>query len=83
VKTDSGDLVTFAIDATTGAIKSVNYTDESGPVTEQFSDWREVDGVKFPFKSETTKEGKPAQTSVASDIKINSNLKAEDLSKRP
>jgi predicted Zn-dependent peptidase len=83
VKTDSGDLVTFEIDATTGAIKSVNYTDESGPVTEHFSDWREVDGVKFPFKSETTKEGKPAQTSVASDIKINSNLKAEDLSKRP
>jgi hypothetical protein len=83
LKTQGGDLVTIAVDAQSGAIRSINYSDESGPVTENYSDWRTVDGYKLPFKSETVKDGKPAQTAIASDIKINTNLKAEDLSKRP
>ncbi len=83
VKLDGGDLLTLKIDGTTGALQSLSYTDEGGPVIENFSDWRKVDGVSFPFKSETLKDGKPVQSAAVSDIKVNTNLKPEELSKRP
>ena len=83
VKIDGGDLLTLKIDGTTGSLQSLGYVDEGGPVVENFSDWRKVDGVSFPFKSETLKDGKPVQSAAVSDIKVNTNLKPEELSKRP
>jgi zinc protease len=83
VKIDGGEMLTLKIDGTTGAIQSMSYNDEGGPVIENFSDWRKVDGVSFPFKSEVLKDGKPVQSASVSDIKINTNLKPEELSKRP
>jgi len=43
---------------------------------ERFSDFREVYGVTLPFKSVTHQDGKKAQESMASDVKI--NVKVED-----
>jgi predicted Zn-dependent peptidase len=83
VKTDAGSLVTLKINPSTGAIENISYMDEGGPVTETFSDWRDVSGVKLPFKSETTRNGKPFQSAVASEVRINTGLKPEELSKRP
>jgi hypothetical protein len=83
VKTGTGSLVTLKINPSTGAIENISYMEEGGPVTETFSDWRDVSGVKLPFKSETTRDGKPLQSAVASEVKINTGLKPEELSKRP
>ena len=83
VKSETGQLVTLNIDQASGAILSLSATDADGKVTENFSDWRDVGGIKAPFKTEVLHDGKTSETSSASNIKINNNLKAEDLSKRP
>jgi zinc protease len=83
VKTEGGNLVTFKIDASTGEIENISYAEEEGSVTETFSDWRDVSGVKLPFKTQMVKDGKPLQSAVASEVKINTGLKPEELSKRP
>jgi hypothetical protein len=36
-----------------------------------------------PFKTDITQGGKTVQTSVASEIKLNTNLNAENLSEKP
>ena len=38
---------------------------------EMFSDFREVAGVKLPFKSVTHQDGKKAREAIASEININ------------
>lgn len=83
VKSEAGQLVTLKIDPASGAITSLSAIEPHGKVTENFSDWRNSGGIKIPFQAEVLHDGKTFETSSASDIKTNSNLKAEDLSKRP
>jgi zinc protease len=83
VKGTDSQLITLKISESTGAIDSLSYAEEDGAVTENFSDWRDVNGVKFPFKTELVKSGKPSQSAVVTDLKINTNLKPAELSKRP
>ena len=45
-----------------------------------FSDYRDVAGCKLPFKSVTIQDGKKAQESTASDIKINVQVSEEQFS---
>lgn len=52
-------------------------------VKETYSDWRAVDGVKFPFKAQIEQNGKKAGEATVSDIKLNTGLKPEDLSTKP
>ncbi|HJY06635.1 MAG TPA: hypothetical protein VJ323_09965, partial [Bryobacteraceae bacterium] len=82
-KSEAGQLVTLKIDPGSGAIVSLSATEPDGSVTENYSDWRDAGGIKTPFKTEVLHDGKTSEVSSASDIKVNSNLKAEDLSKRP
>jgi zinc protease len=56
---------------------------QSASVEESFSDWREVGGVKVPFKVRIMQDGKEASVRTVQDYKINTGLKPEDLSKRP
>lgn len=79
----AGGPATLKINPATGEIESLSYTDEDGPMTEMFSDWRAVDGVKVPFKTEMTKDGKPFANAIAEEVKINTGLKPEELSKQP
>ena len=83
IKTATGEPVMLAIDPTTGSIASMSYTDDEGPVVESFSDWRDVGGIKLPFKSNVVKNGKSDPKRHASEMKINTNLTAEELGKRP
>jgi zinc protease len=52
-------------------------------VKETFSDWRDVGGVKLPFKVQIEQGGKPQGTVTVSDIKINTGLDPAELSKKP
>ena len=83
VTTASGESVTLKIDEASGQPQALEYNRKGEPVRETFGDWRDVNGVKVPFKTEITQEGKTVQTSLASDIKLNTNLNAENLSKKP
>jgi hypothetical protein len=52
-------------------------------VEESFTDWREVDGVKVPFKLTIQQGGKQMAEAVVEEYKFNTGLKVEDLSKKP
>jgi hypothetical protein len=56
---------------------------QSASVEESFSDWREVAGVKVPFKITIVQDGKEASAGTVQDYKFNTGLKPEDLSKKP
>jgi hypothetical protein len=51
--------------------------------TDILSDWREVAGVKFPFKAVQQENGTKMLEMTVSEYKINSGLAAAELSKRP
>jgi hypothetical protein len=83
VDTAAGQPVTLTVDPKSGAISTIAYTEEDGATVVTLSDWREISGVKFPFQAETQKDGKVVQKATTSDLKINTNLTAEELSKKP
>ena len=83
-----GENVRIEIDSATGlpARQLYKETNMGGPpseVTETFSDWRDVDGVKLPFKVLIEQNGKKTGEAAVSEIKLNSGLKPEELSMKP
>jgi zinc protease len=52
-------------------------------VKETFSDWREVDGIKLPFKVVMEQNGQQVGAVAVSEIKLNTGIKPEELSKKP
>jgi predicted aspartyl protease len=54
VRADGGEPETLWIDTQTGLPLRVEYLDGDGPTTIEFSDWREVEGHRFPFKMVTS-----------------------------
>ena len=58
---------------------------QKGPaeVQETFSDWREVDGLKVPFKILVQQDGKPFGDLTVQEYKFNSGMKPEELSQKP
>jgi zinc protease len=83
-----GENVRIEIDSATGlpARQVYKETNMGGPpseVTETFSDWRDVDGVKLPFKVLIEQNGKKTGEAAVSEIKLNSGLKPEELSVKP
>jgi zinc protease len=83
-----GENVRIELDSATGlpARQVYKETNMGGPpseVTETFSDWRDVDGVKLPFKVLIEQNGKKTGEAAVSEIKLNSGLKPEELSMKP
>lgn len=82
-----GDRVRIALDPATGLPTSLSYSmaGQAGPssVEEHYSEWRDVDGLKAPFKATILEDGKPFAEATVSSYKINSGLTAEQLSKKP
>ena len=85
---DGASKVRVEFDAATGLPLRQIYseTDMRGTpseVKETFSDWRDVAGVKLPFKVQIEQGGKPQGMVTVSDIKINTGLDPAELSKKP
>jgi predicted aspartyl protease len=54
VRADGGEPETVWIDTSSGLPLRVEYLDGDGPTTIDFSDWRDVDGRRFPFRLVTS-----------------------------
>ena len=52
-------------------------------VKETFADWRDVDGIKLPFKLMMEQGGQKVGDVAISEIKLNSGIKPEELAKKP
>jgi predicted Zn-dependent peptidase len=72
----AGDTRTkWFLDPATGRLLREEYRAVSmrGPVTRtvDFSDWRPVEGIMFPFKQQVSEDGEPAGTATVQEIQIN------------
>jgi hypothetical protein len=62
---------------------AVSVTGTAPNVLEMYSDFRDVDGIKIPFKVSLTTGGQPYGDVTVADFRINTGLKPENLQKRP
>jgi zinc protease len=88
ISNKEGESVEVKIDPETKLISSESYKQEQpgGPpsaVTIAFSDFREVDGLKLPFKLTLSQGDKKVGEAVVSEYQLNSGVKPEDLAKQP
>ncbi len=85
---ESGLSVRVEFDDATGLPLRETYQEtgmdgKPSEVKETYSDWRDVDGVKLPFKAIMEQNGKKSGEASISEIKINTGIRAEELSKKP
>ena len=88
VSDTSGMSVRIEFDPATGLPAREVYTEpgQSGApaqTTDILSDWREVSGIKLPFKAIQLENGMKMLEMSVSEYKINTGLVAAELSKRP
>jgi zinc protease len=83
-----GNTVDVKLDPSTHLIASESYTQQQpagppSPVTVALSDYREVDGVKLPFKITLSQGDRKMADAVVSEYKFNTGAKPEELAKQP
>jgi hypothetical protein len=81
------DSVKLVFDKDTGLPKNALYeaSTSSGmfPVIETYSDYRDLNGLKIPYKIAITLSGRKYQDLTMKSMQINVGLKTADLEKRP
>jgi zinc protease len=88
ISSADGQSARLEFDAGTGLPGVLIYkeTGVGGPpseIRETFSDWRDVDGIKLPFKALIEQNGKKTGEASVSEIKLNTGIKPEELSMKP
>ena len=88
IRDASGESVRVRIDLASGLPASLSYPSiqMAGPPStaeETFEDWREVDGLKLPHKTVIRRDGAPYAEVTVREIRLNSGLTEEELSKKP
>jgi predicted Zn-dependent peptidase len=82
-----GHSVRVKFDEATGLPARLFYSQRgmggAQPVEERMADFRDVAGLKLPFKTTILQEAKVFSEAVVRDAKINLGLSAEELSKKP
>jgi hypothetical protein len=83
----AGQIVKLVFDPATGLPKNLLYDagTANGPVAvlETYSDYRDVSGLKVPYKIAIAVSGKKYEDVTVKSVKVNSGLKIQDLEKRP
>ena len=69
VTAERGETQTVYLDAVTGLIDRIAYDDDDGRATIDLSDWRSVDGHRFPFRS-VASDGDHAFDTIASTTAV-------------
>jgi hypothetical protein len=83
-----GNRTRLQVDAGTGLPVKQTYRMPGSPpamgdIDETYSDWKDVDGIKLPQKISIRQAGGGEMVVSIEDMKLNSGLKTEELSKRP
>jgi zinc protease len=83
-----GQLVRIEFDSQTGLPRRATYdVQQAGGAPlfteETYGDYREVDGVKFPFQTVITQSGRKFADVTVTELKINSGLRQVELAMRP
>jgi zinc protease len=84
ISSKDGESVRLEVDEKTGMPAKTSYQEAGqGIISQIFSDWRNVDGIRLPFEWTTTRDDKKFATVKIDSYKINSGLTPEVLSKKP
>jgi len=83
-----GQIVKLVFDSATGLLQNVLYDTPTADgqvasVIDTYSDYREVSGLKLPFRIAITVGGRKYQDVTVRNIQLNAGLKIQDLEKRP
>ena len=83
----TGDAVDVKIDPASKLIATESYSQlqpsgPASPITIALSDYRDVDGVRMPFKHTLSQGDKVMAEAVVSEYKLNTGVKPEDLAKQ-
>jgi len=84
----TGEVVHLKFDTATGLPWSITYpaVHVSGPemeVQDTFSDYRDVNGIKVPFRIVIRQGGEKFADVTLKDVKFNSGLNLADLEQKP
>ncbi len=84
----SGNVVRMILDPVTHLPKTLSYdavavSGAPPAVQESYSDFRDIGGIKIPFKISMTQNGQPYASVTVSDYKINTGATLDELRKRP
>jgi zinc protease len=84
----AGQVARMEMDSATGLPRSISYDvvqAKGAPVAsmDTLSDFREVGGIKLPFKRVVNQAGRKFADVTVTEFKINTGLKVTDLSRRP
>jgi len=72
----AGNVTVVGLDPESGRIRQVSYRDQGpggapGELTRTFSDYREIDGLTYPFAVVGTFEGEPVSSSKVEELEVN------------
>jgi zinc protease len=79
----SGNSLRLNVDESTGLPLGTSYNGPQGPMEEDWSDLRDVGGLKAPFKITMRQGDRKLADITVQDIKVNTGATEEQLSKRP
>jgi zinc protease len=84
ISSKDGESVRLEVDEKTGMPAKTSYQEGGqGTVSQIFSDWREVNGIRLPFEWTTLQGDKKFASVKIDNYKVNSGLTPEVLSKKP
>jgi len=81
---DAGSIRLWVDSESGGVVKSVHQGsagDGPAEIEQVYSDYREVDGIRIPFKTQVNQGGKEVAALALTEVVYNSGLDAETLSK--
>jgi hypothetical protein len=87
--TGGGESVRVTFDSATGLPSKYSYQSAGGmgggpaQVVTTYSDWRDTSGVKMPYKVLIEQNGQKFAEGTISEVKLNSGVTVEELSKKP
>jgi hypothetical protein len=81
-------MTSLAVDGNTGLPSAQVYRmpgvgGAPSEVKEVYSDWREVSGVRLPFKISIEQGGGRAVSVTVQEIRVNTGMSVEELSRKP
>ena len=79
----SGNSLRLIVDEGTGLPMKASYVGVQGQMEEEWSDLRDVDGLKAPFKITMRQGARKLADITVQDIKVNTGATEEQLNKRP
>ncbi|MBI3278253.1 MAG: insulinase family protein [Acidobacteria bacterium] len=78
-----GNLTRLELEPATGLPVAQRYQMGPAAVKETYGEWKEVAGIRAPHKITLEQGGRKAMEAAISEVKFNSGLTAEELSRKP